>query len=188
MADDLKPWFPLTTERLVLREFRESDLDDVQAYSSRPEVCRFMTWGPNTPADTQAFMARNLAAQAQWPREGVNLAIEQRSDGRVIGSIRLTVSDRANGSGDFGYTLHSGSWRRGYATEASRALIEVGFRTLGLHRLWADCDPENVGSWGVMEKLGMRREAHHRHNKLIKGEWRDSYLYAILVDEWNSPG
>ena len=45
-----------------------------------------------------------------------------------------------------------------------------------------------AGSWGVMEKLGMRREAHHRGDKLIKGEWRDSYLYAILADEWVSPG
>jgi len=188
MTDDPEPWFPLTTERLLLREFREGDFDDVHAYASLPEVCRFMEWGPNTPELSVAFMDRKWAEQAQWPREAVNLAIEHLADGRVIGSIRLTVSDPANQTGEFGYTLHSGYWRRGYATEASRAVIEAGFRTLGLRRLWADCDPENVGSWGVMEKLGMRREAHHRGNKLIKGEWRDSYVYAILADEWISPG
>jgi RimJ/RimL family protein N-acetyltransferase len=188
MTDDLKPWFPLTTERLLLREFRPEDFDDVHAYASLPEVCRFMEWGPNTLEQTQAFMDRNLGAQGAWPRDGVSLAMEQRADGRVIGSIRLTVSDRPNLTGDFGYTLGSAHWRRGYATEASRAMVEAGFRALGLHRLWADCDPENVGSWGVMEKLGMRREAHHRANKLIKGEWRDSYLYAILAEEWISPG
>jgi RimJ/RimL family protein N-acetyltransferase len=184
MTDDLKPWFPLTTERLLLREFREGDFDDVHAYASLPEVCRFMEWGPNTPEQTREFMDRNLAAQADWPRDGVSLAMEHQAEGRVIGSIRLTVSDRPNLTGDFGYTLGSPHWRRGYATEASRALIEVGFRTLGLHRLWADCDPENAGSWGVMEKLGMRREAHHLRDKLIKGEWRDSYVYAILAEEW----
>jgi ribosomal-protein-alanine N-acetyltransferase len=180
MTDDATRWFPLTTERLVLREFRESDFDDVHAYASLPEVCRFMIWGPNAVADTRAFMDRNLAAQADWPRDAVSLAIEHLADGHVIGSIRLSVSDRDNLTGDFGYTLHSGYWRQGYATEASRAVIEVGFKTLGLHRIWADCDPDNVGSWGVMEKLGMRREAHYREDKLIKGEWRDSYLYALL--------
>jgi RimJ/RimL family protein N-acetyltransferase len=184
MTDEPKRWFPLTTERLLLRELRESDFDDVHAYASLPDVCRYMEWGPNTPADTRAFMDRNLTAQATWPRDSVSLAMELAAERQVIGSIRLTVGDRANQTGDIGYTLHSGYWRRGYVTEASRALIDVGFGVLGLHRIWADCDPENVGSWGLMEKLGMRREAHHREDKLIKGEWRDSYLYAILADEW----
>lgn len=188
MTEDLKPWFPLTTQRLRLREFREGDFDDVHAYASLPEVCRFMEWGPNTRELTQAFMDRKWAEQAQWPRQAVNLAMEHLADGRVIGSIRLSLSDSDNLAGDFGYTLHSGYWRRGLATEASRAVIDIGFRVLGLHRLWADCDVENVGSWGVMEKLGMRREAHLRENKLIKGEWRDSYLYAILADEYVLPG
>lgn len=188
MTEDLKPWFPIRTERLLLREFREADFDDVHDYARDPRVARFMDWGPNTEAQTAEFMARKWEEQARWPRDEVNLAIEHVGDGRVIGSIRLAVNDRANLTGDFGYSLNSAYWRQGYATEAGRAILQVGFRTLGLHRIWAECDTENVGSYGVMAKLGMRREAEVRQGKRVKGEWRDRYVYAILADEFILPG
>ena len=184
MTEDLKPWFPLRTERLLLREFRPEDIEDVHAYAIDPEVARFMDWGPNTREITVEVMDRWAEQAKEWPRDAVTLAIEHVADGLVIGSIRLEVSDRANLAGDFGYSLHRSYWRQGYATEAARALLEVGFRTLGLHRIWAECDTENVGSWGVMQKLGMRREGELRHGRLIKGQWRDRYLYAILAEEW----
>ena len=188
MTDDLKPWFPIRTARLLLREFGEADFDDVHAYAADPQVARFMDWGPNAEAETHHFMRLKLEEQARWPRDEVTLAVEHVGDGRVIGSIRLAVSDRPNLAGDFGYSLNSAYWRQGYATEASRAVVDAGFRRLGLHRIWAECDVENVGSWGVMEKLGMRREAHLRDGKLIKGAWRDRYVYALLADEWILPG
>ncbi len=188
MTDDLEPWFPIRTERILLREFRENDLCDVHTYAAQAEVCRFMDWGPNTEGETPAFMAFKLAEQARWPRDEVTLAVEHLADGRVIGSVRLAVGDRPNLTGDFGYTFNSAYWRRGLATEAARALIAAGFGPLGLHRLWAECDVDNRGSWGVMEKLGMRREAMFRQGRLIKGVWRDRYPYALLADEWISPG
>ena len=184
MTEDLKPWFPLRTARLLLREFTPADFDDVQAYAEDPDVCRFMDWGPNTPAMTTEFMDRKRVEQAHWPRDEVSLAIEHVGDRRVIGSIRLAVGDRANLTGDFGYSLNSAYWRQGYATEAGRAILDIAFRTLGLHRVWAECDTENGGSFGVMRKLGMRREGEFRDGRLIKGQWRDRYLYAILADEW----
>ena len=75
-------------------------------------------------------------------------------------------------------------WGRGYMTEAGRAILDVAFREIDLHRVWATCDPRNRASYRVMEKLGMRREAHFRKGVMEKGEWRDSYLYAILAEEW----
>jgi RimJ/RimL family protein N-acetyltransferase len=188
MAEADKPWFPLHTERLLLREFREGDFEDVHTYAEQPEVARFMDWGPNARDETVTHMGLKLAEQARWPRNEVTLAVEHRADCRVIGSIRLAVSDPANATGDFGYSLNRDYWRQGYATEAARAVVDAGFRILGLHRIWAECDTANVGSFGVMEKLGMRREGEFRHGRLIKGEWRNRYLYAILVDEWISPG
>jgi len=184
MTEDLKPWFPIRTERLLLREVVPSDFEDVHAYAADPQVARFMDWGPNAREQTVEFMDLKRAEQARWPRDEVTLAIQHLEDGRVIGSIRLAISDRANLTGDFGYSLNSAYWRQGYATEAARALLEVAFRTLGLHRVWAECDTENAGSFGVMRKLGMRREAEFRDGRLIKGEWRDRYLYAILAEEW----
>jgi RimJ/RimL family protein N-acetyltransferase len=188
MTEDLKPWFPICTARLLLREFRDADFGDVHDYAADPTVARFMDWGPNAHEQTVEFMDRKRLEQAQWPRDEVTLAVEHLADRRVIGSVRLAASDRPNLTGDIGYSFNSAYWRQGYAAEAARALIEVGFRILGLHRIWAECDVQNVGSWGVMEKLGMRREALIRDGKLIKGVWRDRYVYAVLSGEWISPG
>ena len=188
MTDDLKPWFPIRTERLLLRAFTQGDFDDVHAYAADPLVARFMDWGPNARAETETFMDLKLAEQQRWPRDEVTLAVEHLADRCVIGSIRLAVSDRENLTGDFGYSLNSAYWRQGLATEAARAILAAGFGVLGLHRIWAECDTENLGSWGVMRKLGMRREAEFRQGRRIKGQWRDRYLYAILAEEFVLPG
>lgn len=175
------PWFPLVTERLTLREFREDDFADVHAYASDPEVSRFMDWGPNTEDETRAFLGRAIDAQI-WPRDGVSLAVEITDEARVIGSIRLDV--KPDQAADFGYSLGRPYWRRGYASEATAALLAVAFGVLGVHRVWATCDTRNRASFGVMEKLGMRREATFRQDKRMRDGWRDTHLYAILVEEW----
>ena len=183
-----KPWFPLRTERLVLREFLPADRDDAHAYASDPEVTRYMDWGPNDWATTVEVMDRWAKVQAEWPRADVNLAIVLPDTGRVIGSIRLGVKDEPNRTGDFGYSLARDTWGLGDATEATRALIDAGFGVLGLHRIWATADVRNTGSFRVMEKLGMRREARYRRDACIRGEWRDTYRYAILRTEWDLSG
>ena len=104
----------------------------------------------------------------------------------VIGDIGLDGSHRDQREGELGFVIHPDHQRRGYATEASRAVLRMGFEELGLHRIIARADPRNAGSVGVMERLGMRREAHFVRNELIKGEWSDQVLYAILEDEWRA--
>src|SRR5277367_2290323 len=149
-------WFPIETERLVLREFRADDENGIHAYASDPEVVRLMIWGPNTPEQTRTFLQTVMNAQEQWPRPFVELAIELKGDGRMIGSIGLRIKDERNRSADIGYVLTRKDWGRGYMTEAARAILDVAFRQLDLHRVWATCDPRNHASYRVMEKLGMR--------------------------------
>lgn len=185
-TDDTPPWFPLETKRLRLRPFRPEDRDDVHAYGSDPMVSRFMVWGPNTGEETDFFLARAIEAQDRWPRNDVSLAIELRATGQVIGSIRLWVVDVDQRTAEIGYTLARPQWRKGLTFEAAQALMAVGFETLGLHRIVATCDMRNRGSWGVMRKLGMRREGLLRRDRLIKGGWRDTYLYALTEDEWTA--
>ena len=184
MSEDIKPWFPIRTARLVLREFRQDDFDDVHAYATQAEVVRYMDWGPNTPDETQAFLERMFEAQGRWPRDDVNLAVEHAGDRRVIGAIRLGRNKPAEHSADLGYSYNRDYWGRGFGTEAARAMMQVAFRVLGLHRVWAWCDVRNAGSYRVMEKLGMRREGTFRQNIQVKGAWRDTFVYAILADEF----
>ena len=90
---------------------------------------------------------------------------------------------------EIGWVFHPGWHGRGYATEAARALLDYGFRELGLHRIIATCQPENPASYRVMEKIGMRREGHFRKCIYRGGEtWWDEYFYAILAEEWGAGG
>ena len=180
----MERWFPIETPRLLLREIQAEDEDDVHEYASDPCVSRFDEWGPNTREKTHEVIARWLKIHEEWPRDETNLAVELRSEKKRIGSVTLYVQDRKNASAYIGYVFNRRYWNQGYATEAARALIDAAFKSLSLHRVWATCDTRNVASWRVMEKLGMRREGHFLKDVFQKGEWRDSYLYAILADEW----
>jgi len=179
-------WFPIRTERLLLRDFRDSDFDAVHDYAADAEVSRFMPWGPNSPEDTHVFLGRALAAQTDWPRLDFNLAIELTETGAAIGSVSLHLNDAANRTVEIGYCINRSHWRRRIVTEAARAMIAAAFGPVGAHRVIATCDVRNVGSFGVMEAVGMRREGRFLRDRMIKGDWRDTYLYALLADEWRA--
>ncbi|MBM3308022.1 MAG: GNAT family N-acetyltransferase [Candidatus Eisenbacteria bacterium] len=174
----------LTTDRLVLREFREDDWSAVHEYASDPEVVRYMPWGPNSEEDTRAFIERALALRSGDPRKGYEFAVTLRDGGRLIGGCGIHAMSLANRSAFIGYCFHPDAWGHGYATEAARALVEFAIGTLGLHRVAATCDIENAASARVLEKAGMRREGHFREDALVRGRWRDSYQYALLDHEW----
>ena len=179
-----QPWFPIRTQRLLLREARLGDYDDIHAYAVDPDVVRFMDWGPNTPEVTAQALGGWVAMSAQWPRDEVNLVVELSETGRAIGAIRLSIQSKTDRTADFGYTLNKDYWRRGLATEAASAIIETAFTTLGLHRVYATCDVRNAASYKVMEKLGMRREGTLLKNHEVRGRWRDTHVYALLAQEW----
>jgi RimJ/RimL family protein N-acetyltransferase len=173
----------LETNRLVLREFEAGDWEAVHEYASDPQVVRYVEWGPNSEEDTRAFLQYALTPPEQ-PRRQCSLAIVLKAEGRLIGGCSIAVSNPEQREGWIGYIFNRDFWGQGYATETARALVAFGFEQLGLHRILATCDPENVASARVLEKAGMRREGHLREHLWQKGKWRDSYLYAILEREW----
>jgi ribosomal-protein-alanine N-acetyltransferase len=176
----------LKTDRLLLREFVESDWPAVHEYGSDPQVVRFMSWGPNTEDDTRAFVARALAAQSEGPRRDYHAAVTLLDGGRLIGACGLHLGNPANRAAMLGYCYARAFWGKGYATEAARALVGFGFRELSLHRVWATCDPQNTASAHVLEKLGMQREGRLREDTNVRGRWRDSLVYGVLEGEWGS--
>jgi [ribosomal protein S5]-alanine N-acetyltransferase len=182
----MEKWFPIQTERLLLREFTAHDEAAVHEFGGDPFVSRYVDWGPNTPEVSRQFVLSRLEQQQEWPREEINLAIELRTASKLIGAIGLRISDSKLGIADFGFVLSRAYWRQGLMTEAARALIDRAFPAHKLHRLVATCDTRNIGSARVMEKSGMSREAHFRQDVFQKGEWRDSYLYSILDQDRQS--
>jgi RimJ/RimL family protein N-acetyltransferase len=176
-----------TTGRLDLREFTAADFEDVQRYAADPEVTRFMSWGPNDETETRAFLERAVADAAVQPRADYNIALVRRSDGRVIGAGGLHVRRAPNREFETGYCISRDCWGLGFAGEALAALLELGFLRAGAHRIYALVDPENAASVRVVERAGLRREGHLRRDSLVRGEWRDSLVFALLEEEWR-PG
>lgn len=172
------------TEQLLLRDFEPDDWPALHAVESREEVARYQSFEPRTAAESRAYVAGACDEAKKDTRGTYDLAVMLISEDRLIGRVGLGITDSALSEGMLWYTIHPSYWDRGYATEAARGLVDFGFRELRLHRIWADCDPANIASSRVLEKLGMRREGHLRENAWIKGAWADSLIYAILDREW----
>jgi RimJ/RimL family protein N-acetyltransferase len=177
--------FPLRTERLLLRPFTDADLDWFHDLQSREDVTRYLLWGPQSRQETRAMLDR-IKPLISFDTEGhgIRLAAVLPQTGVAVGDISLRERSRKHRQGEIGFVIHPDHQGQGYATEAAAALMEVGFRQLGLHRIVGSADARNIGSVRVMEHLGMRREAHLQQNEFIKNEWSDEVIYAILATDW----
>lgn len=174
----------IETERLVLREFREDDWPDMLAYWNDPLHQRYNPDLPDREGFVRDLVAMFVASQAEEPRRKWQLAVISKTDARLIGNCGIRVNNLDLGEANIGYELDPRAWGRGYATEAAREIVRFGFEELSLHRIWAECVSDNTGSARVLEKLGMRREAHFREHQYFRDRWWDSFIYAILADEW----
>jgi RimJ/RimL family protein N-acetyltransferase len=177
---------PLRTPRLVLRTMTPADVDDIHAYQSRADVCRYLTFEPRTREEVAAKVAK-YATAVTLAGEGDfwQLAIE-RADrpGRVIGDVYFTIKSVEHATGEIGWTLHPDFAGQGHMTEAAGAVLEIAFSDLGLHRVSAELDARNDASAALCRRLGMRAEAHFVEDLWFKGAWGDTAIHAILDREW----
>jgi RimJ/RimL family protein N-acetyltransferase len=149
--------FFLETERLLLRRFTMADADTLFDLDSDPEVMRYLNGGTPTPRDLieSEILPRFLSYYERYIGFGYWAAIE-KSTGEFLGWFSFRPSEE--GSPDevaLGYRLRKAAWGKGYATEASRALIRKGFTELGVQRVVAETYGENIASRRVMEKSGL---------------------------------
>lgn len=172
----------LWTTRLRLREITFNDTLAIHQYASLEEVSRYQPWGPNSLEETTEFIAEVVADAAEHNRVRYCLAVEY--DGNIIGAGELRVTDGYNECAEIGYVLHPAYWGQGFATEMANVLLAFGFEQLDMHRVFATCDPENIASFKVMEKVGFQPEGRIRDHMRINGGWRDSLIYSMLSDEW----
>lgn len=178
------PEIRLEGERVAIRPLAMSDAEPMFGYASDPAVTHFLPWHPATLIDTvRAFLLQQLARRRRG--ESVGFAIELRDSGRMIGStdlMGLKVGDRD--SAELGYILAREYWGQGLMTEAARLTLQYGFSSLGLRRVDAFADTDNIGSRRVLEKLGMR--AVGTENRMVKNEERVYVRYAITRLEWEA--
>lgn len=175
----------IDTARAVLRDYENtaSELESLCRFLGDPDVATHSSWGPLTRGETADFLAgAELASRAQ-PRRNYALALRLKTDGDLIGNITLNIRNPQTREAEVGYTLRRDHWGQGYASEAAKAIVLFGFATLGLHRIYATTSPLNVASQRVLERLGFTYEGHLRKNVLQRGQWRDSFLYAVVAGD-----
>ena len=168
---------PLCTARLTLRDFVPDDFIAIHTYASDPAVTRFMFHGARTPEDTREYLNRMIASQRDDPRLIWELGVVVTAANRLVGACDLTCNGR--GEGDLGFIFSRDVWGTGYATEAARTMVRVGFEQLGLSRIVATCDVANAPSARVLEKAGLRRTATLDRHKYALGTWWTSFLYEV---------
>jgi RimJ/RimL family protein N-acetyltransferase len=181
----LRPGLPLLTQRLLLRPFRDDDLDALCVMDGDAATARYLYSAPRTRAEVRVSLARRKRMVAiEKEGDAVRLAIVLRDTDVLVGDVSLHYRSREHRLAEVGFVLHPEHHGHGYATEAVSAMFGLGFAAFGLHRIIGRCDPRNEASARLMERLGMRREAYHRESEFIKGEWCDELVYAILAEEW----
>ena len=182
---DTVTW-PVRTARLLIRRATPDDLDATWQLRRLESVSQWLSRAPRSLDEHRE--------QLGTPESLARTLILER-DGAVIGDLMLKigdawgqaeVADDARGvQADLGWVIDPAHGGRGYATEGVRELLRICFEVLGLRRVVADCFAANEPSWRLMERVGMRREAHNVRDSLHRsGEWLDGCQYALLADEW----
>ena len=175
----------LETKRLILRRFTDADLEPFLAYRSDPQISRYQGWRePYTREMATEFIQEMKARQPGEPGEWFQWAIELRQDGEMIGDCAFYLLSRDTRQAEIGVTLSQPYHGQGYAQEAVQRLLEYLFGELELHRVSANCDPENRPAWQTLERMGFRREAHFVENLWFKGYYASEYWYGMLRREW----
>lgn len=175
---------PLTTTRLLLRRFAEADWPAYRGYRGLDEVYAYLYRHPPDAAALREAFSKMLAAPFADDGDWLQLAAVRREDDQVLGEVLLKMARREARQAEVGYMFHPRFAGNGYASEAVAAIIGLGFAHFGFHRIFARIDTENRASVALVERLGLRREAHLVENDCFGGRWGSEYVYAVLSPEW----
>ncbi len=176
----------LRTARLLLRELTPNDVHALNDIDRDPRVTRYMSYETQSLDQSREYLDGCIRDQTEDPRRKFDLAIVPHGSPALVGRCGFHISRPEHREAMIWYVLHPENWGRGFAHESVSALIDFAFESLGLHRVWADCDPRNSASCRLAERLGMTLEGRLRENYWLKNEWCDSAVYGLLDREWRA--
>jgi RimJ/RimL family protein N-acetyltransferase len=179
------PFQSISTERLRIRRLTEADIDALVAYRNLPEVCALQLWDDYSEEKARKLIDAMINLEPFVANDSFQFGVELISTGQLIGDLYFKL-DESGQQAELGYTFDPQFQGQGLATQAARALVDHAFRVVGLHRVYGITDPRNTSSIKLMQRLGMRQEAHFRKNLWFKGDWADDLVFAVLNEEWLS--
>ena len=174
-----------STDRLILRGIRLSDAKSMLEYRSNPKIYEFQYWKPKTLQDVEDFICTKISIMPNIPNTWYQVGIFSKESNELVGDIGIHFIESDNLEVEIGYTLSTRYQGRGYATEAIISVISYLFDNFNKHRIIASVDPENTKSIALLERIGLRKEAHFKKSIWFNEKWADDIVYAILEEEWN---
>ena len=167
-----------------LRRMRSEDAAPLFAYRSLPEVSRYQDWVPTAVEEAHALALEQTRVDPATPGTWLQFIICRREDGEMVGDCGVLFPREERRSPELGIALHPDHHRRGYATAATRLMVDYLFGRLDVHRVQASCDPRNLPAIAVLNRLGFRQEGHLRRSHWSQGRWTDNMIFGILSEEW----
>lgn len=167
------------TDRLILRRYKEDDLQDLFEYLSNPKVVEFEPYKSKTINEVRDNLKWRISSDEM-------IAVELRDINKMIGNVYLGKSDFE--SLEIGFVFNEYYWKKGYAKESCEKLIEMAFQN-GIHRIYANCDPDNQNSWSLLERMGFTQEGYLKKNVYFWRDdnnqpiWKDTFIYSKLNEK-----
>ncbi|MEM7165910.1 MAG: GNAT family protein [Planctomycetota bacterium] len=177
----------IATERLLLQPLETSDATALFGYRSLPEVSQYQSWIPNDVADAERFIASSTAHPFDTVGTWFQFGIRGFESGELLGDLGVHFPDGDRQQIELGITVAPAHQRRGIAGEALVATLRYAFQSLRKHRAYASVDPRNQASMALLQRIGMRQEAHFHQSVWCNGEWADDVIFAALATEWHAP-
>lgn len=173
----------LTTTRLKIRPFKQTDVDDLFEIYSKEETCKYLLHEPWTDSNKNDEFSKKLSENKLTSGTSLSLACELNN--KVIGDISIWYTGMKE-TVEVGFVFNNTFAGKGYATEALKGVIEYLFKVEKVHRIQANLDCRNIPSASLCARVGMRQEAHFIKDFWNKDEWTDSYVYGMLKSDFNS--
>jgi RimJ/RimL family protein N-acetyltransferase len=177
---------PIRTPRLILDRLGVDDLAALAKYRHDPDVARYQSWEQWTLEDGKQLLQSQEGLAPGTPGAWFQFAVRLEPGGELIGDCGLHVDAEDPRLGEIGFTFDRRHQGRGLASEATEAVLGFAFDGLQLHRIKAVVDCRNLPAVRLLERLGLRREAHHLQHAWFKGAWSDEYIYATRRAEWQA--
>ncbi len=174
----------IETKRLILKELQLHDAPTMYRYRSDPAVFRYQSWRPQTEEEVRQLIDNVRKTGFNVTDSWFQLGIYLQAGSELVGDLGLHFLPPDSRQVEIGFTIQPTHQRKGYASESLQAALQYLFTEMGKHRVIGSVDPANTASIALMEKTGMKREAHFRESVWTSEGWTDDLIYAVLEKEW----
>jgi ribosomal-protein-alanine N-acetyltransferase len=178
--------FKINTERICIRNLKDSDLNDFFSYRSNPEITKYQGFDTMTIEQAKNFIDSQKEKQFGKAGEWVQYAIENSTTKQLIGDCAIKLDDYDVRIGQIGITISGQHQKKGYAKETLKAILDYLFAIENFHRVVEIVDTGNVASIKLLESTGFKKEGHFVENIFFKGKWGSEFQYAMLKSEYST--